>query len=241
MRLKAARLRQLGLIVLLTSTLSACTVNIGGEDKPGNTESVTVTTSSSNEHKGTGKIASEIRECKSFKKVVLATAGTVNIQVGSKQSVTVSTDENLLNKIKTEVDNDTLTISSEDNITFSKLQVEITVPKLHAVHLTGSGNLNFANLKGDDCEVDLAGSGNIKGSGNVDELDVVLSGSGNITLSELEAKDVDANLSGSGSIKVFSSKSLEGELTGSGVISYRGNPQKTDVKVTGSGRVMPIK
>ena len=51
------------------------------------------------------------------------------------------------------------------------------------------------------------------------------------------AENVEAQVSGSGDIMVNARKSLKATVSGSGDIVYKGNPEKQDFKIHGSGRV----
>ena len=48
---------------------------------------------------------------------------------------------------------------------------------------------------------------------------------------------MEAVVSGSGDIQVTASQSLKARVSGSGDISYRGNPEKQDFKTSGSGDI----
>jgi hypothetical protein len=49
--------------------------------------------------------------------------------------------------------------------------------------------------------------------------------------------NVTANVSGSADIKVTVSEMIQARVSGSGDISYRGNPKKIDTKSSGSGNI----
>jgi len=74
-------------------------------------------------------------------------------------------------------------------------------------------------------------------SGSTTDFDVTISGSGDIKAYDLEADNVDATVSGSADIKVTARKMLKARVSGSGDISYKGNPQKVDTKTSGSGDI----
>ena len=49
--------------------------------------------------------------------------------------------------------------------------------------------------------------------------------------------DLTVKVAGSGDIEVVSNKSLYARVSGSGDIEYKGNPDKEDTKVSGSGTI----
>lgn len=104
------------------------------------------------------------------------------------------------------------------------------------VKLAGSGNFNLP-VDTNNLELHVSGSGNIHLKGTADKLTTKLSGSGDIDASNLKSKIVEANVSGSGNSKVTCAESITARVAGSGNIKYIGNPEKRDVKVSGSGTI----
>lgn len=74
-------------------------------------------------------------------------------------------------------------------------------------------------------------------SGSTRNLEVSISGSGDIKAYDLEADYVEATISGSADIEITANESLKARVSGSGDISYRGNPKKIDTKTSGSGDI----
>ena len=64
-----------------------------------------------------------------------------------------------------------------------------------------------------------------------------MSGSGDIRAYDLQADFVDAQVSGSADIRVTANEMLKARVSGSGDISYKGNPKKIDTKSSGSGDI----
>ncbi len=149
----------------------------------------------------------------------------------------VHADSNLMRYVTARVVAGTLVIGTTGSFTAkSPMSVEVSVPSLAAVKLSGSGQISVTGINGPRLTVTLAGSGALYASGTVAKLDVTLSGSGLAQLSNLAARDVHAVVTGSGLIRVTATASLNAAVPGSGAIIYRGNPQVTS-SVTGSGTV----
>jgi len=83
----------------------------------------------------------------------------------------------------------------------------------------------------------MSGSGDITLNGTAKNFEATISGSGDIKAYGLEADNVEATVSGSADIKVTANKMLKARVSGSGDISYRGNPTKVDTKASGSGDI----
>src|SRR5262249_53683764 len=167
----------------------------------------------------------------------LAGTNSVTVTVGRQQCVVVHADSNLIRHVTTRVVAGTLVIGTSGSFTArSPMSVEIRVPSLAAVTLSGSGKIAVTGIDAPRLTVTLPGSGSLYASGTVTQLDVTLGGSGLAQLDGLAARDVQAVVAGSGLIRVTATAGLNAAVTGSGAIIYRGNPQVTS-SVTGTGAV----
>ena len=192
---------------------------------------------SSNE--GSGVPATQARDVATFKSVELAGSNNVVVRVGEKQSVVVRADDNLLDRVTTEVQSGKLVIANTPGsfTTESPMIVEVTVPTLDALTLTGSGNIVVDGIEAERFEVSLPGNGTLTGSGSAARLDVTVGGSGTVQFTRLVADAVRALVSGSGSIFVTATESIDASVSGSGAIIYTGNPPSVTRSVTGSGAI----
>ena len=197
---------------------------------------------SSSTLRGSGIPVSQGRDLPPFSSFELAGSNNVTIHVGTKQSVVVHADSNLLDRITTKVRAGRLVVSNTSGSfsTGSPMIVEISVPSLTALRLTGSGNIAADGVKTPTMTVALQGSGNVSASGEATRLDVTLGGSGNARLAGVAARDVHAVLSGSGTIFVQATNSLRASISGSGsgTIFYLGHPKHLTSTVTGSGTIL---
>jgi Putative auto-transporter adhesin, head GIN domain len=195
--------------------------------------------SSSNRVEGSGVAATETRNLGRFSSIELAGSNNVTVRVGGKQSVVVHADSNLLRLVTTKVQAGGLAIGNTSGTftTKSPMHVEVTVPSLSAITLSGSGVISAAGIKEPSLTVRLSGAGVLRASGTATRLDVTLAGSGDAQLKQLAARDVQAVVSGSGRILVTATKSLDASVPGSGTIMYSGEPARVTTSITGSGAV----
>jgi hypothetical protein len=117
-----------------------------------------------------------------------------------------------------------------------RAQITVTVPELESVGLLGSGDMTVTNVRAQAFRVVLAGSGDLRIGGSVDDLSVDLDGSGDAELNGLAARVARVRLSGSGDVGLAPTELLDVTLNGSGDVHYRGSPRVTQV-VRGSGDV----
>jgi hypothetical protein len=188
---------------------------------------------------GSGVAATQAREVSAFQSVDLAGSNNVVIRVGERQSVVVNADDNLLDRVTTEVQSGTLVIANTPGsfTTKSPMRVEIDVPVLDALTLSGSGNVVVTGVEAKRLAVNLPGSGTLTGDGAATRLDVRVGGSGTVEFTRLVASEVRADVSGSGSIFVTATKRLDASVSGSGAILYAGSPPNVTSNITGSGAI----
>lgn len=181
---------------------------------------------------------------------------------GNEGNIKIEGEENLLQYIVTEVKDNKLIVKVENGINLKtswKKGIVVTIPfeDINYVSLSGSGDVwNKDIISSDDFKVSLAGSGdldlkvkaenlnsNISGSGDItivgstNNLDTSVTGSGDFHGFDLEANNTEVSITGSGDAKVVCKKMLKAKVTGSGDIVYRGNPEKEETKVVGSGSI----
>lgn len=213
--------------------------------------------------KGNGNTVTIDRSVGDYDAIGLAGWFDVDLVAGNEGEITLEGESNLLEYIKTEVKNGKLTIKVEKGVNLKPSSwdngIKITIPieSINSVALSGSGDIvGKTTIKTDSFKTAMSGSGDItldvesnsvgasmSGSGDItlsgttNNFDVTISGSGDIKAYELEADNVDATVSGSADIKVTAKKMLKARVSGSGDISYRGNPEKVDTKTAGSGDI----
>ncbi|MCD4655249.1 DUF2807 domain-containing protein, partial [bacterium] len=207
---------------------------------------------------GNGKIKSEVRDLSVFTGVMVEGSMDVDIVQGSKQSVTISAEENLLELITTEIDDGILIIFSKKSYRSRRgIKIQISMEKIDTAVVKGSGDINIAGgFKGEtliltvkgsgdinlfDCQTGVLdcyvmGSGDVRITGKTETANLSLKGSGDIHAMELTGQTVNAEVLGSGDIRTHAVKILVATVKGSGDIAYSGNPEVTS-SVLGSGDI----
>jgi hypothetical protein len=188
---------------------------------------------------GSGVPAAQTRDVPPFDRVELAGSNNVMIRVGGEQSVVVHADDNLVERVTTHVYGGNLVIGNVEGgfTTRTPMRVEVTVPRIDALTLSGSGAISAAGIDSKALTVTLPGSGVVTASGRTDAVRATLGGSGAAQLQELVAQDVHAVVNGSGQILVTATHLLDASVPGSGSVFYRGDPQHVRTTITGTGTV----
>jgi len=187
---------------------------------------------------GSGVAAAQRRIVAAFTAVDLVGPNIVNVVVGDEQSVVVHADDNLIERVTTEVHDGTLRIASVGNLTTTlPMTVEIAIPSLERATLSGSGVLTVDGVNGSNFVARLLGAGVIEARGTIDHLDASVGGSGDAHLRNLLAKEVIATVSGTGRVEVHATESLDATVSGIGAIVYAGHPNRLTTHITGTGTI----
>jgi hypothetical protein len=190
--------------------------------------------------RGSGVAATQTRTLPSFRAVELAGGSTITVHVGAKQTVVINADDNLIDRVKTDVRHGVLVVSERGSFaTNLPLTVEVTVPTLDSARLMGSGPISVDGVHARQFTAEVLGSGMLTISGTVDQLDASLAGSGNMQLGDLTARSVTASVPGSGRLDVQATHTLDASIPGSGAIVYGGHPKALKQVVSGSGAILP--
>jgi hypothetical protein len=195
----------------------------------------------SREIEGSGTVRRESRTVAGFTGIVIEGSGNVTFSQADSQTVTVETDDNLLPIVKTEVRAGILYLGFKEGAKtrhVSQLEFLVSVPKLTAVKISGSGNLHATGLiRAEALTLEISGSGGIYSELDVGRLDVTISGSGGIT-AEGKADQISVAISGSGSVQghdlVSETATVSVNGSGEAVINAR---RTISINVSGSGRV----
>ena len=107
---KAARRLPAAGIALLVLTVAAVAFLLGRQDWGSRTLSFT------NGVRGSGVAATQTRSLPSFRGVDLAGASTLTVHAGATQAVVVHADDNLINRVKTDVRDGVLVVSERGSL-----------------------------------------------------------------------------------------------------------------------------
>lgn len=103
--------------------------------------------------------------------------------------------------------------------------------------VSGSGEVNLSATIQESADFGVSGSGKIRAEGTVKEVKTSISGSGKVLAANLEADKCDIRISGSGDVEINVKTDLDATISGSGTISYKGNPTHVNSHSSGSGSV----
>lgn len=212
---------------------------------------------------GSGNIITEERNVSGFDRVTLSGFGEVSVQQGEAVSLTVSTDDNIMPHVRTEVRNNTLILDFDDkgrnrgynptdgikfNLVVKDLsRIDISgagsfdVKELETksllADLSGAGSLEIGNLTANELVVRQSGAGTVFVSGQVEGQELTHSGVGSYHAADLESKTAIIDISGAGSATVWATELLDIQISGLGSVIYYGNPRIIQ-NVSGLGKLV---
>ena len=207
----------------------------------------------------------ENRSVSGFDKVAVSGGYDVYFTQGDSEGVRLEGDEDAIAKIETVVEGNTLKIKQKKSKGWNwdnsgKLKVYVTFRNLNSIVSSGSSDImvestvktnEFSLVTSGSSDVEmsmevnelklvLSGSSDVKLSGMAKDQSIVVSGSGDVDALDLEGNNASVTVSGSGNVSLHVKESLDGRVSGSGDIRYRGNPSKQKVKISGSGSINSV-
>ena len=103
--------------------------------------------------------------------------------------------------------------------------------------VSGSGNVKLSLAIGDKASFGVSGSGKIIATGTAQSVKTSISGSGKVLASNLEADRCEIRISGSGDVEINVKSELDANISGSGSVTYKGNPNHVNSHSSGSGHI----
>jgi len=103
--------------------------------------------------------------------------------------------------------------------------------------VSGSGKVTASLIASGNADISISGSGKVIASGSAKSIQASVSGSGEVLAADLAVNSCDIRISGSGDVEVNVKESLEANISGSGSVTYRGNPAHVNSHSSGSGKV----
>jgi hypothetical protein len=198
-----------------------------------------------------------------FTGVSLRGSDDVDVRVGTGFSVRAEGPSAELDKLEIVRVGDTLRIGRKNRSGFSwgggdrdGVKVFVTMPRIVAADIAGSGNMAVDRVEGQSfdgssagsgnlaiaalsvprAKLSIAGSGDIAAKGSVDRLTVDVAGSGNVAASGLTARGASVSIAGSGDVRADVTGAADVSMVGSGNVDLGKHAQCKTSKI-GSGEV----
>jgi hypothetical protein len=189
-----------------------------------------------------GPSVSQTRQSGTFTQ--LEVSGDVDLDIRllnrPEPGLRITAGEKAIDRIKTEVVDDTLRVSTKSRgLTIGPdplgaVSVSLGVPALVGLQVDGSADVMLSGLSAKAFELRVDGSGQVQARGRVDDLVLEVDGSADTDLRDLATQNAVVRIDGSGDTELRVARSLELVLEGSGNVTYRGRPTVSS-RLEGSG------
>ncbi|TXC78471.1 head GIN domain-containing protein [Luteibaculum oceani] len=185
-------------------------------------------------------------------------SGDIHFVKSNEVKVVVETYENLFKELELKEESDFLKVNFRSCIDYdTPPMVTIYYTDLNAIKINGGGTISFSDTVNTDnfelkingsgdinlpiiartLELKINGSGDVKMGGQVENAEIKINGSGDIMAKELITLKSEIGINGSGDVEITVKEDLNTSITGSGDITYFGNPATIHSKNVGSGTV----
>jgi hypothetical protein len=182
--------------------------------------------------------ASETRSVGTFKAIDVAGTLEVEVVIGKTAKVEVKGTANELKRVTTTVKNGVLVIGTDMKGAPRSvdLEVQITVPALDAITLSGTAEVDVKGLAASAFTATVSGTGELELAGKATALTLNIPGTAQIEATGLQATSATVDIAGTGNVELSVSDKLAVAIAGTGNVEAKGNPKVTK-KITGTGNV----
>lgn len=175
--------------------------------------------------RGNGLIANEMRKTGEFSAVEIVGKFSLMVDSGNVDSIMISTDENILPHIVTEVNSTCLKVYPDVSISPSTTPaLLLKKTAISSITSEGDADVTFKKVNTNVFECTSDGSCSAVLSGNTSVLSIAITGSGAINAFDLNADSVFIDITGSADVEVTAKTFLSVSIKGVGKVFYKGAP-----------------
>jgi hypothetical protein len=186
---------------------------------------------------GNGKIVTDTRPVSDFSEIEANGGFKIEWRNGPP-SLTITTDQNLLQYITAGNEDHRLQLHSRGNLwPTHHINVVISSTTRSGAKLTGAAQLTANQLSGPNFAVQSTGAAKVYLDGKVDDLVTDMTGASKLDAASLQTKTAEISSTGASKADVAVSDSLSVSITGAGKVTYSGNPANVEKHVSGAGSV----
>lgn len=199
------------------------------------------------------------RDVRDFNRVSLQGVGTLVIEQGDTEALTIDAEPRVLRRIETTVQDGTLIIRPDRGFkTREAITYSLTVDDLTGIELSGAGQVQMQQLESDDFSLNVSGAGavaideltaktlDVEATGNasvtlggtVDSQTVTFGQAGTYDAANLESRVATVSVDGAAKAIVNVSESLDASASGASSITFYGDPAVSE-NTSGVGSVTP--
>ena len=188
---------------------------------------------------GSGKIITKSQPINGVTSIDMSGRGHLVINQNGSESLSITTDDNLMPYLTSAVTGTTLRLETKRNTNLDpthEILYNVSVKKLNAIAAAGMATIEASNIKTDSLQIESSGLCTVTVAGQADQQQIAISGACDYEAPHLATKSTTIEIAGSGKATVAASSTLNASVSGAGSIKYIGNPQVTQ-HISGIGSV----
>lgn len=171
----------------------------------------------------------------------------------------ITMDDNLLDRLRVEVDGDTISIDLDGRVRDATLRANIGLIRLRRLAVSRASQVRVEGLVTDDLTIEASGASEVEvGSVELDELFLNVSGASQVSIEGtaghlrtdvsgasrialfgVEADEAEADVSGASEAELTVLDRLEARASGASSVRYRGDPDRVISDESGASSVEP--
>jgi len=187
--------------------------------------------------RGNGHIKTDERPVSAFANIDTRGAFTIEWQSGPP-SLRITTDENLLPYINSNISGDTFHLRTREQIRPSHgIQVVISSQTRAGATISGAVKLTAKQLSGLRFALESRGAARVSLDGKIDELFADMTGASELAASGLQTKAAEISTTGAADAEIAVADKLKVAITGAGKVRYSGNPPSIEKHISGAGSI----
>jgi putative autotransporter adhesin-like protein len=179
---------------------------------------------------GSGVIASQTRPVSGFSAVTVSGPLRLVLQQAGVESLEVTTDDNVLPVVVSEVRGGRLFLGFAPNTSLTRIHevvCRVTVREVRDIEASGAARLEISGVDTPRLGILFSGATLGSASGTAEELTVAVSGASRWTAGALRSRSVTANVSGASYGLVRAEETLVANVSGASMLEYMGDPRVT--------------
>jgi hypothetical protein len=186
---------------------------------------------------GNGQIVTDPRTVSDFSEIEADGGFKIEWKRGAP-SLSITTDQNLLQHITNENVDHRLRLHSSGNLWPSHhINVTISSPRRLGAKLRGAADLKAQQLSEPQFAIQGSGACDVTVDGTVDDFVADLTGASDVKAKDLQTKSAEISATGAADVTISVSESLRVSITGAGDVKYYGTPKTIEKHVTGAGSI----
>ncbi len=189
---------------------------------------------------GSGNVVTQDRSFGGFSSVSISSGFAFTITQSSTYRVRTVADDNIQSYIQISQLGNSLSVGLKPGygVTTSTLRVEISMPSLNRLELSGGAHGTATGfVSTNNFVVDASGGARVEMTGQANDLTINGSGGSQLDLSDYTVAIANVNLSGGSTADVDATGTINANLSGGSHLYYSGNPTLGSQNVSGGSTI----